>query len=289
MFGRRWLEMTWRDGLFAHWAVDPETVAAALPDRLSVATHDGDAYLGVVPFVMEDIRPRGAPVGLSFPELNLRTYVDGPNGPGVYFHSLDADDRLGVAVARGAFRLPYYRAETDVRRGPDAGAVRATDGAGVDAVAGDAGGLGRGAAGADRSAAATDAPADDGAGLVAPGEAGALAARGDAVRFASRRTHRGAPHARFDATYAPAGEAFAPEPGSLPAFLVENYRFYTAGDDGTLYVGAIAHEPWTLRPATASIRANTLFEANGFEPPAGDPILHYAEPLDVTADRLRRV
>ena len=239
MIGRRWLEMTWRDGLFAHWPVDPETVASALPDDLSVATHDGDAYLGVVPFVMDDIRPRGLPVGLSFPELNLRTYVEGPNGPGVYFHSLDADDRLGVAVARGLFRLPYYRAETDVRR------------SGADAS---------GADGGDRS-----------------------------VRFGSRRTHREVPNARFDATYAPAGEAFTPEPGSLPAFLLENYRFYTAGETGRLYVGEIAHEPWTLRPATAEIRANTLFAANGFRPPDGDPILHYSEPLAVTADRLRRV
>ena len=239
MLGRRWLEMTWRDGLFAHWPVDPDTVAAALPDDLSVATHDGDAYLGVVPFVMEDIRPRGVPVGLSFPELNLRTYVEGPNGPGVYFHSLDADDRLGVAVARGLFRLPYYRAETDVRPG-------GTDG--------------------------DDGDDDD-----------------QSVRFTSRRVHRGVPHARFDATYAPAGDSFTPEPGSLPAFLLENYRFYTAGETGRLYVGEIDHEPWTLRPATADVRANTLFAANGFEPPAGDPILHYGEPLAVTADRLRRV
>ncbi|QKG91503.1 DUF2071 domain-containing protein [Halorubrum salinarum] len=242
MLKRRWLEMTWRDGLFAHWPVDPSTVAAALPEGLSVATHDGDAYLGVVPFVMDDIRPRGVPAGLSFPELNLRTYVEGPNGPGVYFHSLDADDRLGVAVARGLFRLPYYRAETDVRH------PGAWDGGGAEG------------ADADR-----------------------------AVRFASRRVHDGAPHARFDATYAPAGEAFTPEPGSLPAFLTENYRFYTAGSGGRLYVGEIEHEPWTLRPAAAEIRANTLFAANGFDDPDGEPLLHYAEPIAVTADRIRRV
>ena len=242
MLGRRWLEMTWRDGLFAHWPVAAETVAAALPEGLSAATHEGDAYLGVVPFVMDDIRPRGLPAGLSFPELNLRTYVEGPNGPGVYFHSLDADDRLGVAVARGLFRLPYYRAETDVRRTAASGGS------------------------------ATDADGD-----------------GRSVRFSSRRVHRGVPHARFDATYAPAGEAFTPESGSLPAFLLENYRFYTAGEGGRLYVGEIDHDPWTLRPADAEIRANTLFAANGFDRPDGDPILHYAEPIAVTADRLRRV
>ncbi|TKX82068.1 YqjF family protein [Halorubrum sp. SD626R] len=228
MFGRRWLEMTWRDGLFCHWPVDPAVVDETLPERLSVATHDGDAYLGVVAFVMDEIRPRGSPVGLSFPELNLRTYVEGPAGPGVYFYNLDADDRLGVAVARRLFALPYYRAEMSAtRRRP-----------------------------------------------------------GGDIRFRSRRTHRGVPSARFDATYEPTGEAFAAEPGSIDAFLVENYRFYAHGD--RLYRGEIAHEPWTLREGTAEVRANTLFEANGFGRPDGEPIVHCADPIDVSADRLRR-
>ena len=228
MFGRRWLEMTWRDGLFCHWPVDPAVVDETLPEGLSVATHDGDAYLGVVAFVMDDIRPRGVPVGLSFPELNLRTYVEGPSGPGVYFYNLDAADRLGVAAARRLFALPYYRAEMS-----------------------------------------STLVSDDGT-----------------VRFRSRRTHRGVPSARFDATYGPTGEAFAAEPGSLAAFLLENYRFYANGN--RLYRGEIAHEPWTLRDGTADVRENTLFAANGFERPDGDPVVHYAEPIDVTADRLRR-
>ncbi|ELZ36285.1 hypothetical protein C471_15807 [Halorubrum saccharovorum DSM 1137] len=234
MLERRWLEMTWRDGLFCHWPIDPAVVSETLPDRLSVAAHEGDAYLSVVAFVMDDIRPRGAPVGLSFPELNLRTYVEGPDGPGIYFYNLDADDRIGVAVARRLFALPYYRAEMDVSRPPTA----------------------------DR-----------------PGGAG------DPIRFTSRRSHPGVPHARFDATYEPTGEAFAAEPGSLDAFLAENYRFYAAGN--RLYRGEIAHEPWTLREATADIRANTLFEASGFERPDGDPIVRYAEPVEVGADRIR--
>ena len=226
MFGRRWLEMTWRDGLFVHWAVEPDVVAGSLPEGLSVATHDGDAYLGVVPFVMADVRPRGSPIGRSFPELNLRTYVDGPKGRGVYFFNLDAADPIGVAVARRLFALPYYRARMDVDRD------------------------------------------------------------GDEVRFASDRTHRGVPAAAFDGTYAAVGEPFTPEPGSLAAFLVENYRFYA--DGRRLYCGEIAHEPWTLREATVDLRTNTLFEANGFDQPGGDPLVHAAEPLAVTADRIRR-
>ena len=95
------LRMRWDDVVFAHWRVTPEVVAARLPDELTVATYDGDAWLGVVGFVMSEIRPRGVPVGRSFPELNLRTYVTGPDGGrGVYFFSLDAADRLGVSMGR---------------------------------------------------------------------------------------------------------------------------------------------------------------------------------------------
>ncbi|MDS0293235.1 YqjF family protein [Halogeometricum luteum] len=112
------LRMRWRDALFAHWPVAPETVAARLPNGLDVATFDGRAWLGVVAFAMEDIRPKGAPFGLSFPELNLRTYVrrPGEDGHAVYFFNLDADDWLGVPVARRLYALPYYRADMRVRR-----------------------------------------------------------------------------------------------------------------------------------------------------------------------------
>jgi len=116
------LEMTWEDLLFAHWAVDPTLVGERLPPGYEVDTFEGDAYLGVVPFVMRNVRPAflprlPGPLDRSFGELNLRTYVRGPDGtPGVYFFNLDADDLLSVGVARSLFRLPYYRAEMDIDR-----------------------------------------------------------------------------------------------------------------------------------------------------------------------------
>lgn len=113
------LGMTWRDVGFLHWPVEPGVVAATLPDGLTVDIEDGQAWLGVVPFEMADIRPRGSPIGRSFGELNLRTYVTDGETPGVYFYNLDADDRLSVAIARRLFELPYYRASMTVRRTGD--------------------------------------------------------------------------------------------------------------------------------------------------------------------------
>jgi len=113
------LRMRWRDVSFCHWPVEPGVVAATLPDGLTVDIKNGQAWLGVVPFEMADIRPRGSPIGRSFGELNLRTYVTDGETPGVYFYNLDADDRLSVALARRLFELPYYRASMDVERTND--------------------------------------------------------------------------------------------------------------------------------------------------------------------------
>lgn len=107
------------------------------------------------------------------------------------------------------------------------------------------------------------------------------------MNFTSHRVHRGADPAHVDLSYGPAGEAFEAEPGSLEAFLVENYRFYAAGR--TLYCGEIDHGPWPLHEADATVRTNSLFEANGFETPDDTPLAHYSPAVDVTANRIRRV
>jgi hypothetical protein len=222
--------MTWRDVLFAHWPVDPAAVRPRIPDRLSLATHDGEAWLSVVGFEMADIRPRWSPVGRSFPELNLRTYVDDGETAGVYFFNLDAADALGVTVARALYALPYYRAEMRLRR------------------------------------------------------------EDNAVTLVSRRVQQGDPPARFDATCRPTGEPTTPGPDSLTAFLVENYRAYAAGgEDDTVFYVDIDHEPWPIQPAELSVSSNTLFEANGFDAPDGDPLVQYAASLAVDAGRPRRL
>ncbi len=105
---------SWRSLLFLHWRWDPAEIQATLPQGLTVHTFEGDAYLGVVPFLMRNVRPRFCPTvpGLSnFLELNLRTYVyDAQGQPGVWFYSLDANQWLAVKIARTLFRLPYFHA-----------------------------------------------------------------------------------------------------------------------------------------------------------------------------------
>lgn len=160
------LSMTWRDTLFLHWPVDPDVVDQ-LPVGVDLDTRDGRAWLGVVAFVMEDARLRGAPSGLSVPE------------------------------------------------------------------------------------------------------------------------------ARFDAWYrrAPGARPFVAEPGALPHFLTERYRFYTHSTDrnGPLYYGDIDHSPRGLSEGRADVQTSTLFATNGFADPEDDPLVHYCPGPSVTAGPIRRV
>jgi uncharacterized protein YqjF (DUF2071 family) len=104
----------WDRLLFAHWKVPAAAVQSLLPRGLFVDTHRGEAYLGLVPFFMQRVRPRGLPPlpGISwFLELNVRTYVHDAQGrPGVWFFSLDCNQSLAVAAARRFFHLPYEHA-----------------------------------------------------------------------------------------------------------------------------------------------------------------------------------
>ncbi|HLZ73182.1 MAG TPA: DUF2071 domain-containing protein [Dehalococcoidia bacterium] len=114
------LAQTWSDLLFVHWPVPAEALRPLLPAGLPLDTFDGAAWLGVVPFRMSGVRPRllpALPWLSTFPELNVRTYVVRDGRPGVFFFSLDAGNPAAVALGRGAFRLPYFRARMLSTRG----------------------------------------------------------------------------------------------------------------------------------------------------------------------------
>ncbi len=108
------MRQCWAGLLFLHWPVDPALIAERLPPGLHVDTYGGNAWLGVVPFFMDRVRPVGLPPvpWLSwFLELNVRTYVhDDQGNPGVWFFSLDCNQPLAVEIARRAFHLPYQHA-----------------------------------------------------------------------------------------------------------------------------------------------------------------------------------
>jgi uncharacterized protein YqjF (DUF2071 family) len=111
------MTQTWHDLLFAHWPIDPATLRSKIPPVLELDLFDGQAWIGIVPFHMTNVAPRGIPAlpwVSAFPELNVRTYVRVADKPGVFFFSLDAGNPLAVAAARTLFHLPYYTADMTV-------------------------------------------------------------------------------------------------------------------------------------------------------------------------------
>ena len=223
------LRMRWHDLLFMHWPVPEDGLRQLVPQALDLDGFDGSAWLGVVPFRMEDVRPRFSPAvpGLSaFPELNLRTYVTHEDKPGVYFFSLDAHNPIAVRLARATFGLPYFDAEMSCETSKD-------------------------------------------------GE----------VRYRSVRTHKGAPGARFAASYRPSGEPYESGPGTLENFLTERYCLYSAGVDGSgpLKRGDIHHRMWPLQPAEAEVEELAMTGQIGVELPETGPVLYYARRLDIVA------
>ena len=109
----------WRDLLFAHWALPAQALAPHIPPPLMLEQFDGSAWLGLTPFLIDDLHARGIPPipGLSrFPELNLRTYVRHRERSGIFFFSLDAANAAAVLAARALYRLPYRNAAMTIDR-----------------------------------------------------------------------------------------------------------------------------------------------------------------------------
>ena len=74
--------------------------------------------MGLTPFHLQGLRAAFLPPipGLSdFPETNLRTYVRGAAGPGIWFFSLDAASAGAVMGARLTYGLPYHWATMQVQ------------------------------------------------------------------------------------------------------------------------------------------------------------------------------
>lgn len=100
----------WNRVLFMHWKVPANELQSLLPAHLTLDLYDNNAWISLVPFTMEQIRPNGipafAPVS-NFHEINIRTYVIKDNKPGVYFLNIEAGNYLSARIARYLSGLPY--------------------------------------------------------------------------------------------------------------------------------------------------------------------------------------
>ena len=107
-----------------------------------------------------------------------------------------------------------------------------------------------------------------------------LEERDGTVYFSSRRTHPGAPEARFEARWRGGEHLGEARAESREFFLVERYCLYARRGD-TLLRARIHHRPWPLRQATLLACTSTMLQAKGLPESSDPPLLH------MQADALR--
>jgi uncharacterized protein YqjF (DUF2071 family) len=106
---------------------------------------------------------------------------------------------------------------------------------------------------------------------------------GDRVHYRSRRTHKQALPAEFEASYRPTGRMYHTARGALDHWFTERYRLYAAHDPAHVVYGDIHHAPWLLQPAEVELRVNTMVDPLGIRLPEIEPICHFASYQEVVA------
>ncbi|MFN2493090.1 MAG: YqjF family protein [Pyrinomonadaceae bacterium] len=86
--------------------------------------------------------------------------------------------------------------------------------------------------------------------------------------------------AEFQASWTIGKKLPPSQPGTREFFLTERYILYTE-NDGELYRARIHHQPWLLQKAELVEFDTDIFEANGLPTPKSQPLLHYAEEVNV--------
>ena len=215
------MHQNWGKLLFMHWRIDEDKLRPLIPERLTIDTFDGHAWIGVVPFTMWNVRASFTPPvpWLSeFDELNVRTYVHYDGVPGVWFLSLDANSSVAVLGARTVFNLPYFNARINLEQTENV------------------------------------------------------------IAYSS--TRREEPPAEFNAIWKIGEKLKQSDPDSLDFFLTERYCLYSVKGE-RLDRLRIHHRPWVLYEAELQSYRSTMVESHGLPTPEGEPLLHYAEEIEV--------
>ncbi|KAB2334776.1 DUF2071 domain-containing protein [Cytobacillus depressus] len=117
---KHWImRQTWSNLFFTHWPIAPEILRPYIPQSLQIDTFNRYAWVGIILFVMEGIYPRGLnykSILPSFPEINVRTYVQCDDKPGIYFLSIDVGDWASYTIAKRWFRLPYFSSHVSFQK-----------------------------------------------------------------------------------------------------------------------------------------------------------------------------
>ncbi|WP_298540634.1 DUF2071 domain-containing protein [uncultured Aquimarina sp.] len=100
----------WNNAIFLHWKVDYDELKKFVPKELEIDLFEGDAWVSLVAFSMEKIRPKYLPYFTpisNFNEINIRTYIKSGKKTGVYFLSIEGGKKISCRIAKKISELPY--------------------------------------------------------------------------------------------------------------------------------------------------------------------------------------
>lgn len=110
----------WNKAIFLHWKVEPKLLRPFVPKEMEIDLFQGAAWVSLVAFTMEKIRPRYLPPFppiSNFDEINIRTYVKVNGKAGVYFLSMEGGKKWSCKVAKALSGLPYRFSQTNRAKG----------------------------------------------------------------------------------------------------------------------------------------------------------------------------
>lgn len=108
--------------------------------------------------------------------------------------------------------------------------------------------------------------------------------RVEGQHYVSERVWPGPTPASSNITIEPGG---AIDPNDLDVFLTARFRLYTTVARQLVY-GQIEHRPWPLRKGRVQRLDETLVRAAGILRPLAEPLVHFAESVDVRFAYLRK-
>ena len=116
--GPAWMQADWGNLVMVSWLVDPALVQPRMPPGCSLDLWEGAAALSLVGVEFSNVVVKGIswPWHDRFPEVNLRTYAQGPNGPGVVFLGELVPKFLVARMARNSYGEPYEKRKVSAEK-----------------------------------------------------------------------------------------------------------------------------------------------------------------------------
>lgn len=104
--------MRWRQTFYVHWLVPADTLVERLPRGTTLDRWRGHAVVSLVAIDVEGPAPRAILQSavahlFRYRQLNLRTYVEGPEGPGMTLLETRID-RVTYALGARLAGMPYH-------------------------------------------------------------------------------------------------------------------------------------------------------------------------------------